>query len=181
VSTVSKASNVSQIEAILAANRTYATEHGTTDIPIRPARHLAILTCMDARIQLFPVLGLQLGDAHVIRNAGGRASDDAIRSLVVSTNLLGTREILVIQHTDCGQHRFSNEDIRHHLLAYLGVDSGETDFLTFSDLTESVRGDVQKIRTSPLLPKDIIVSGMVFDVATGLLDPVDTPDADADR
>ncbi len=181
MSTVSKASSESQIQAILAANRQYATEHGTTDIPIRPARHLAILTCMDARIQLFPVLGLQLGDAHVIRNAGGRASDDAIRSLVVSTNLLGTREILVIQHTDCGQHRFSNQDIRDHLLAHLGVDSGETDFLTFRDLTESVRGDVRKIRTSPLLPKDIIVSGMIFDVATGLLHPVDTAGADADR
>ena len=181
MSTGSKASSESQIETILAANREYSTEHGTTDIPIRPARHLAILTCMDARIQLFPVLGLRLGDAHVIRNAGGRASDDAIRSLVVSTNLLGTREILVIQHTDCGQNRFSNEDIRHHLLAYLGVDSGDTDFLTFRDLTESVQGDVQKIRTSPLLPKDITVSGMIFDVATGLLHPVDTAHADADR
>ncbi len=178
---MAKVSNQSQIEAILAANREYATEHGTTDIPIRPARHLAILTCMDSRIQLFPVLGLKLGDAHVIRNAGGRASDDAIRSLVVSTNLLGTREILVIQHTDCGQHRFTNEDIRHHLLAYLGVDAGETDFLTFRDLTESVRGDVRKIRTSPLLPRDILVSGMIFDVATGLLHPVDAADADADR
>ena len=171
----------SQVEAILAANRDYAAQHGTTDIPIRPARRLAILTCMDARIQLFPVLGLQLGDAHVIRNAGGRASDDAIRSLVVSTNLLDTREILVIQHTDCGQNRFSNDDIRHHLLAHLGIDSGETDFLTFSDLHESVRGDVEAIRSSPLLPKDIRVSGMIFDVATGLLHPVVTAGADADR
>ncbi len=171
----------SQVEAILAANRAYATRHGTTDIPLRPARHLAILTCMDARIQLFPVLGLKLGDAHVIRNAGGRASEDAIRSLVVSTNLLGTREILVIQHTDCGQNRFSNDDIRHHLLAHLGVDSGDTDFLTFADLHESVRGDVQVIRSSKLLPKDIRVSGMIFDVATGLLHPVDVAGADADR
>ena len=167
---------MSQIGAILAANRRYAVEHGTLDIPIRPARQLAILTCMDARIQLFPVLGLRLGDAHVIRNAGGRASDDAIRSLVVSTNLLGTREIVVVQHTDCGQNRFSNEAIRHHLLAHLGVDSGDTDFLTFRDLTESVRGDVQTIRASPLLPKDITVSGLIFDVATGLLHPVDVPD-----
>ena len=174
-------SHESQVETILAANREYAARHGTTDIPLRPARHLAILTCMDARIQLFPVLGLKLGDAHVIRNAGGRASEDAIRSLVVSTNLLGTREILVIQHTDCGQNRFSNDDIRHHLLAHLGVDSGDTDFLTFSNLHESVRGDVQLIRSSPLLPKDIRVSGMIFDVATGLLHPVETAGADADR
>ncbi len=167
---------MSAIRAILEANRQYAVEHGTVEIPIRPARKLAILTCMDARIQLFPVLGLRLGDAHVIRNAGGRATDDAIRSLIVSTNLLGTRQIVVIQHTDCGQNRFTDEAIRHHLLAYLGVDSGDTDFLTFRDLHESVREDVGTIRASPLLPRDIVVSGLVFDVATGLLHPVDVPD-----
>ena len=172
---------MSEIKAILEANRHYAEEHGTTDVPLRPARRLAILTCMDARIQLFPVLGLRLGDAHVIRNAGGRASDDAIRSLVVSTNLLDTREILVIQHTDCGMNRFDNAAIRHHLLAHLGVDPGEsTDFLTFADLHESVREDVAKIRASPLLPKDITVNGLIFDVATGRLHPVGETDTDAD-
>ena len=169
------------MQAILAANRAWAGQRDRAEVPGRPARRLAILTCMDARIEPLPALGLQPGDAHVIRNAGGRASEDAIRSLVVSTNLLGTREILVIHHTDCGMNRNSEADIRHHLLAHLGVDSGDTDFLTFSDLDESIRGDVELIRSSPLLPKDIQVSGMVFDVATGLLHPVDPADADAAR
>ena len=164
---------MSEIRAILEANRLYAIEHGTIDVPLRPARHLAILTCMDARIQLFPVLGLRLGDAHVIRNAGGRASDDAIRSLVVSTNLLGTREIIVMHHTDCGQHRFTDRDIRAHLQAELGVDTGEMPFLTFRDLHDSVREDIAKICASPLLPPDITVSGLIFDVATGRVHAVD--------
>ncbi|HEV2529025.1 MAG TPA: carbonic anhydrase [Thermomicrobiales bacterium] len=167
---------MSEMEAILRANRAYATEHGTIDVPLRPARKLAVLTCMDSRIQLFPVLGLRLGDAHVIRNAGGRASDDAIRSLMVSTNLLGTREIIVMHHTDCGQHRFTNQDIREHLIEHRGVDLGEGhDFLTFTRLYDSVGEDVAKIRASTLLPPDITVSGLIFDVATGLVHAVDTP------
>ena len=103
---------MSEIAAILKANRRYTERRGTTAVPMRPARGMAVLTCMDARIQPFAVLGLEPGDAHVIRNAGGRVSEDAIRSLIVSTNLLGTREIVVIQHTDCGQNRYTDEDIR---------------------------------------------------------------------
>jgi carbonic anhydrase len=164
---------MSEIDAILEANRLYAIEHGTIDVPLRPARKLAILTCMDSRIQLFPVLGLKLGDAHVIRNAGGRASDDAIRSLMVSTNLLGTREIIVMHHTDCGQHRFTDADIRDFLRENRGVDTGDTPFLTFTDLHDSVREDIEKIRASPLLPPDITVSGLIFDVATGGVHAVD--------
>jgi carbonic anhydrase len=178
---VGRGADVSEMEAILRANRAYAVEHGTQDVPLRPARKLVVLTCMDARIQLFPVLGLQLGDAHVIRNAGGRASDDAIRSLVVSTNLLGTREIVVMHHTDCGMNSTTDAGIRHHLLAHLGQDPGEDMvFLTFPDLEQSVRDDVERIRASPLLPPDITVSGLVFDVATGVAHPVDTPTVSAE-
>lgn len=168
---------MSELAVILEANRQYALEHGSLDIPMVPARGLAILTCMDSRIQPYRVLGLNLGDAHVIRNAGGRASDDALRSLVVSVNLLGTREIMVIQHTNCGMQRFTDDDIREHLHDHLGVDASAADFLTFGDLTESVREDVLKLRTSPLLPLDITVHGLIFDVITGLLHPVEVPNA----
>lgn len=121
-----------------------------------PSTHVAVLTCMDARLHPERFLGLQIGDAHVIRNAGGRASDDAIRSLIISSRLLGTREFLVIHHTDCGMLTFSNDDLRQKLAEEAGADASEIDFLPFADLEESVREDVRRIleprssrRTSP--------------------------------
>lgn len=154
---------------MLAANQEYAASFTKGDLPMPPARQVAILTCMDARLIPTNFLGLQEGDAHVIRNAGGRASDDAIRSLVISCELLGTREFLVIHHTDCGMLTFTNEDLRQKLQNNLGADASEIDFLPFADLEESVRQDVATIRSSPLIPDDIPVTGFVYDVRTGKL------------
>jgi carbonic anhydrase len=144
--------------------------HGDKAMP--PAQHLAVLTCMDARIHPEQALGLEIGDAHMIRNAGGRASDDAIRSLVISTTLLGTDEFAVIHHTDCGMLTFTNEDLRKKLSDDRGVDASGVDFLPFPDLEQSVRDDVSTIKASSLLPDDIEVTGWVYDVKTGKISPV---------
>jgi carbonic anhydrase len=127
---------------------------------------------MDARLHPEKFLGLDIGDAHVIRNAGGRASDDAIRSLIISSRLLGTNEYVVIHHTDCGMLTFTNEELRSRLNEETGEDTSGVDFLPFSDLEQSVRDDVQRIKSSPLIPKDVAVQGFVYDVRTGRLNPV---------
>lgn len=136
-----------------------------------PGRKLIVLACMDARLHPEKFLGLEEGDAHVIRNAGGRAAD-ALRSIIISHKLLGTREIVVIHHTDCGMLTFSNEQLRGMLREDPGADASGIDFLPFSDLEQSVRDDVKLIRSSPLVPDDIAVSGFVFDVKTGRLSEV---------
>ncbi len=160
---------MSEVAAILEANARYAGGFRNGDLLAPPRRRLAILTCMDARIDPAKAFELEEGDAHVVRNAGGRASDDAIRSLVISTHLLGTREILVIHHTDCGMHAVTNEDVRERLRRNLGVDASQVDFLPLSDLDQSLQQDVATIRSTPLLPPDILVHGFVFDVRTGRL------------
>ena len=137
-----------------------------------PARHVAVLTCMDARIDPARVLGLEEGDAHVIRNAGGRASDDAIRSLVISEQLLGTNTVVVIHHTDCGMLTFSNDDLRSKIKQELKADADHIDFLPFKDLEQSVRDDVATLKASPLIPKNVDISGYIYDVKSGRLLPV---------
>jgi len=158
---------------LLEANRRYAAGFTKGSLPMPPARHVAILVCMDARIDPARALGLEEGDAHVIRNAGGRASDDAIRSLAISQQLLGTREVVVIHHTDCGMLTFSNDKLRNKIKADLGSDASGIDFLPFSDVAQSVRDDVATLRRSPLLLKDAPISGFLYDVKTGRLAPVD--------
>jgi carbonic anhydrase len=136
---------------------------------------VAVLVCMDARIDPAKALGLEEGDAHVIRNAGGLARD-AIRSLAISQELLGTREIVFIHHTDCGMLTFTNDVIRQKLAEDLGPEAGTAaqavDFLPFSDVERSVRDDVAAIKASPLLRKDVPVTGFVYDVKTGRLNQV---------
>ena len=149
------------------ANEQYAARFEGGDLPIPPARKVAVVTCMDARLDPEAFLGLELGDAHVIRNAGGRVSDDAIRSIVISERLLGTEEVVVVHHTECGMQTFSNEDLMAKIKEDLGVEVSGQDFLPFSDLEESVREDVEKIRASELIPNDIAVSGAIYDVKTG--------------
>ncbi|MBC8102949.1 MAG: carbonic anhydrase [Cytophagales bacterium] len=152
------------------ANEKFAAGFDTTGDgakPMPPARKVAVVTCMDARLDPAKFLGLEIGDAHVIRNAGGRVSDDAIRSLVISERLLGTTEIVVIHHTDCGMLTFSNQDLAGKIQQDLGVDVGEQDFLPFPDLEQSVRDDIATIQNSPLIPKDILVSGAIYNVQTG--------------
>ena len=163
---------MSVAEEFQKANEAYASSFNKGDLPMPPARHVAVLTCMDARLHPSRFLGLEIGDAHVIRNAGGRASDDAIRSLAISQQLLGTNEVVVIHHTDCGMLTFGNEDLRKKLKQELNADAEHIDFLPFKDLEQSVRDDVATIKNSPLLLKNIEVSGFIYDVKSGRLLPV---------
>ena len=188
---------MSQIrDEVLAANAAYAKNFGQkADLPVPPGRRFAILTCMDARLDPAQYAGLTEGDAHVIRNAGGRASDDAIRSLVISYKLLGTREWFVIHHTQCGMETFTDEVMRRLLASSLRTasigdsgwqDSGQgpgstegsyIDWLTIADSTQSVVEDVRRIRNHPLVPGDIPIYGYIYDVKTGRLEEV--PEATA--
>jgi carbonic anhydrase len=154
---------------LLAANERYAKEFTLGDLPAAPRLRVAILTCMDARLDPAKFLGLREGDAHVIRNAGGRATDDAIRSLVVSYQLLGTQAVVVIHHTSCGMQRLTNERLRAELRHDHGIDASGIDFLPFDDVDASVREDVERLRTSPLIPRRIPVFGFVYVVASGQL------------
>jgi carbonic anhydrase len=176
------------LSEVLASNRSYASNFGDKGkLAMPPARRFAILTCMDARLDPAKYAGLAEGDAHVIRNAGGRASDDAIRSLVISYKLLGTREFFVIHHTDCGMEFFTNEVIRGLLASSLetaeltstgfrdvgrgpGSKAGEyIEWLTIRDQKQAVIDDVERIRNHPLVPKSIPVYGFVYDVRSGKL------------
>jgi carbonic anhydrase len=163
---------MSVTDEFLAANTTYASEFTKGHLPMPPARKTAVLVCMDARIDPAKALGLEEGDAHVIRNAGGRASDDAIRSLIISNELLGTREFVVIHHTDCGMLTFTNDQLREKVKDELGADASAIDFLPFSDVAQSVRDDLQTLRSTPFLPKEIPVRGFIYDVTTGSLTEV---------
>ncbi len=175
-------------DEVLAANLAYVNTFGEKGLlPMPPGRRFAILTCMDARLDPAKYAGLAEGDAHVIRNAGGRASDDAIRSLVISCKLLGTREWFVIHHTNCGMETFTDEIMRGLLAKSLktatidasgwhdiGQGPGSTegafvDWLTIADQAESICADVQRIRAHPLVPRDIPVYGYIYDVKTGQL------------
>jgi carbonic anhydrase len=163
---------MSVYEEFLTANEQYASgfdRDGDGGKPMPPARKVVVITCMDARLDPAAFLGLGIGDAHVIRNAGGRVSEDAIRSVVISERFLGTTEIVVIHHTDCGMLTFTNADLAGKIREDLGVDVGDRDFLPFPDLERSVRDDVATLKDSPLIPKDIAVSGAIYDVRTGLL------------
>ena len=176
------------LDEVLAANAQYAAQFGDKGkLALPPARHFAILTCMDARLDPAKYAGLAEGDAHVIRNAGGRASDDAIRSLVISYKLLGTREWFVIHHTDCGMQLFTDDIISSLLTSSLKTasvdatgwhDTGKgpgspegryVKWLTFSDNAQSVAEDVARIRQHPLVPGDIAIYGYIYDVTTGKL------------
>jgi carbonic anhydrase len=179
------------VKEVLAANETYAADFGDkAQLPMPPARRFAILTCMDARLDPAKYAGLSEGDAHVIRNAGGRASDDAIRSLVISHKLLGTREWFVIHHTDCGMETFTDEIMRGLLASSLetatvdengwrdtGPGPGSTegdyiDWLTIADNARSVVADVARIRNHPLVPANVPICGYIYDVRSGRLNEV---------
>ena len=155
-------------DEVLQANEGYASDFEKGDLPMPPGRKFAVVTCMDARIDPAKALGLEEGDAHVIRNAGGLVNDETIRSLCISHNLLGTEEAFVIAHTDCGMLTFSNEDIHAKLADEKGADASDIDFQPFSDLDESVRRSVAKAQASPLL-SGVAISGWIYDVRSGAL------------
>ena len=158
-----------ELEKMVQANEAYAAGFDQGHLEIPPARGVVILTCIDARVDPATMLGLHLGDAHVIRNAGGRATDDAIRSITISSWLLGTREFAVIHHTGCGMTLFTSDVLREKIRDEKGVDVGDVDYLTFSDIDQSVRDDVETIRSLDSLPDGVEVSGYVYDVGTGAL------------
>lgn len=159
------------VDEVRAANDLYADTFEKGHLPMPPGRQFAVVACMDARLDPARALGLEEGDAHVIRNAGGRAVD-AIRSLVISQRLLGTKEIIVLHHTDCGMLTFDNPTLHNIVRDQLGADSTAIDFLPFSDVAASVREDVEIIRNSPFIPNDIPVSGFIYDVKTGKITEV---------
>ena len=159
------------VDEIRAANAAYAETFGEGDLPIPPARKLAVVACMDARLDPARALGLQSGDAHVIRNAGGRAAD-ALRSLAISQQLLGTTAVVIVHHTDCGMLTFDNATMHGICQERLGVDASDIDFLPFADLEQSVRDDIEIVRSSPLIANDVEVTGFIYDVKTGRLHEV---------
>jgi carbonic anhydrase len=182
------------LNEVLAANKQYAASFGAkAKLPMPPARHFAILTCMDARLDPARYAGLAEGDAHVIRNAGGRATDDAIRSLVISYKLLATREWFVIHHTDCGMQTFSDNVMRRLLATSLqpatydgrqwqdpgtGFGSSEGEYINWLTITgqhDSVVADVRRLRDHPLVPREIPIYGYIYDVQSGKL--MEVPEA----
>ena len=146
----------------------YAEGFDKRDLPMPPARSVAIVACMDARLNPYPILGLQLGDAHVIRNAGGVITDDEIRSLAISQRLLGTEEIMLIHHTDCGMQTFADDDFRRQIQDETGI-KPEWAAEAFGDLEEDVRQSIARITASPFIPKRDKVRGFVYEVETGRL------------
>ncbi|MEI7924738.1 MAG: carbonic anhydrase [Chloroflexota bacterium] len=153
---------------LLAANTRFRAEFDAADLQLRPLRQLAILTCMDSRYTAQGILGLSLGDTHVIRNAGGRVTEDAIRSLSLSAALLGTRACVVIHHSDCGLFGRTDEELRQRVAEVAGT-RATFGFLPFEDLEQSVRDDVAALRASPYFPADYEVLGFTYDVRTGTL------------
>ena len=156
---------MSVTDEVLKANETYAQTFNVGNLPLPPARKLAVVACMDARLIVSQILGLKAGDAHIIRNAGGIVTEDALRSLIISHELLGTQEFIIINHTDCGMLTFKDEDVRRKLLKETGTAAvSPVAFHAFSNLEENVRQQIQKVRSHPWVPKQISVRGFVYDV-----------------
>jgi carbonic anhydrase len=152
-------------------NESYARSFKKGDLPLPPAKHVAVLACMDARLDVHKILGLQEGDAHVIRNAGGAATDDAIRSLAISQRLLGTKEIVLIHHTDCGMLTFKDDDLKSQIETETGIRPAFA-LEAFDDLDKDVRQSIARIQASPFIPHKSSIRGFVYDVRTGLLNEV---------
>jgi carbonic anhydrase len=161
-------------DELLAANEIFARSFNLGDLQVRPRRHVAVLACMDSRILFEHCLGLRPGDAHMIRNAGGIATDDAIRSLIVSHHLLDTKEFIIINHTDCGLLKVKEDDLRAKLADKMGTDAREpAHFYAFDDLEANVREQIGRVKSHPWIPKNIPVRGFIYDVKTGRLREVE--------
>jgi carbonic anhydrase len=157
------------IDEVLAANEIYSRTHELRSLTPRPARKLAVLTCMDTRLSI-RTLGLQEGDAHIIRNAGGIVTDDSLRSLLISHYLLGTEEIMVINHTDCGLMHATEDELRTRIQNRTGTAAvAPAFFYAFQNIEENVRHQLQKLRTHPWIPESVAVRGFVYDVTSGRL------------
>ena len=162
---------MSVTDDLLRNNESYAKSFDKGGLAMPPARRLAVLACMDARLDVHRILGLKEGDAHVIRNAGGVATDDAIRSLVISQRLLGTNEIVLLHHTDCGMLTFKDDDVKHQIEAEVGIRPSFA-LEAFPDLEKDVRQSIARIEASPFIPHKSNIRGFVYDVKTGRLSEV---------
>jgi carbonic anhydrase len=164
---------LSVADELLKANQAFARNFKLGALSVRPKRHVAVLACMDSRILFEHCLGLHPGDAHMIRNAGGIATDDAIRSLIVSHHLLDTQEFIIINHTDCGLLKVREYELRTRLIKKMGVTTAEpAHFHAFDDLEVNVRQQIERVKSHPWIPKHIPVRGFVYDVKTGRLTEV---------
>ena len=159
---------MSTTDELLRNNERYAHSFDKGDLPMPPAKQIAIVTCMDARLSPYVMLGLSEGDAHVIRNAGGVVTDDEIRSLMISQRLLGTREVMLIHHTDCGMLTFSDEELREQIQQEVGI-KPHFPLETFADLEEDVRQSIKRIEASPFIPHKDSVRGFIYEVENGHL------------
>jgi carbonic anhydrase len=159
---------------LLRANRRYRTEFHDSGVAGTAARGLAVLTCIDSRIDPLAMLGLRAGDAKIIRNAGARVTRDALRSLVLAANLLGVTRVCVVQHTDCAMVGSTDDEMRARIGAVRGVDAADWEFLASTDQMATLRDDIAVIESCPLLPSRLRVGGFIFDVHSGELIPVDT-------
>ncbi|HYN88379.1 MAG TPA: carbonic anhydrase [Ardenticatenaceae bacterium] len=161
---------MSVIDEVLEANARYAQEFKLGGLPQPPARKLAIVACMDARLDVEPVLGLAPGDAIIIRNAGGIVTEDVLRSLIVAHHLLGVEAFMIVNHTGCGMMTFSDQELRSRLMKQTGTRSGAVhSFYAFRNLEQNVREQIQRVRWHPWLPADISVRGFIYEVETGRL------------
>ena len=158
---------MAEYERMLAANEEWAAGFAG-ELPVAPARKVAVVACMDSRMPLFPLLGLAVGDAHVIRNAGGVITDDEIRSLAISQRLLGTREIILIHHTDCGMLTFTDDELKQQIQEEAGI-KPHFSMESFPDLEDDVRQSIARIQASPFIPHKDSVRGFVYEVETGRL------------
>jgi carbonic anhydrase len=166
---------MSVFDELMEHNKGYAKRFNLGHLQTPPIKKLVILTCMDSRMDLEQLLGLSVGDAHMIRNAGGLATDDAIRSLILSTHLLGTRAIAVIQHTQCGLMSITDEEFRWRLSTETGKDASHLRFHAFRDIDRNVTEQVLRIRENPFMPEQVQVRGYAYDVTTGALREVSVP------
>ena len=164
---------MSVIDEVMQANKAYAEGFTLGHLPVPPARGLVVVSCMDARQAMFSMLGLKPGDALIIRNAGGIVTDDVIRSLIVAHHLLSAREVMIINHTECGLLTFKDEEMRSRLQQATGANAATPRrFYAFSDLEQNIRAQVQKVKAHPWLPANLTVRGFIYDVKTGRLSEV---------
>ena len=169
---------MSVTDEVLSANQEYSKTFSLHQLAAPPARRLAVLACMDARLSIESMLGLQTGDAHIIRNAGGIVTEDVVRSLIISQQLLGTQEVVIINHTDCGMLSFKDDE----LLARLERETGTAVFAprrfdAFANLEQNVRRQIERVRSHPWIPESIGVRGFIYDVKTGRLHEVEAAEA----
>ncbi len=169
---------MSAIDQLLANNRSYAHSFNKGDLPVPPRLRVAVVACMDARLDVNKILGLAEGDAHVIRNAGGAVTDDAIRSLVISQRLLGTEEIVLLHHTGCGMLTFRDEQLKAQIEEETGIRPAFS-MEAFSDLADDVRQSLRRIAQSPFILKQSSVRGFIYDVKTGRLEEIASAGATA--